>query len=58
MVLPLPELVVPATIANEAFRVSVAVAVLVSKGVRVLPIVFIEEAASYAGAGYPIGERG
>jgi hypothetical protein len=56
VVLPLPELVVPAPIANDAFRASVAV--LVSKGVRVLPIVFIEEAASYAGAGYSIGERG
>ena len=42
----------------DAFRVSTTITVLVSKGVRVVPVASIEEAASYPGADYRIGERG
>ena len=42
----------------DAFRASTTISVLVSKGARVVPVASIEEAASYAGADYRIGERG
>jgi 2-phosphosulfolactate phosphatase len=42
----------------DAFRASTTIAVLVSKGARVVPVASIEEAASYPGADYRIGERG
>lgn len=42
----------------DAFRASTTIAVLVRKGARVVPVASIEEAASYAGADYRIGERG
>ena len=41
----------------DAFRASTTIAVLVSKGVRVVPVASIEEAAS-AEADFRIGERG
>jgi len=41
----------------DAFRASTTIAVLVSKGARVLPVASIEEAASVA-ADFRIGERG
>ena len=41
----------------DAFRASTTIAVLVSKGIRVVPVVSIEEAAS-AEADFRIGERG
>jgi 2-phosphosulfolactate phosphatase len=41
----------------DAFRASTTIAVLVSKGARVFPVVSIEEAAS-AGTDFRIGERG
>lgn len=42
----------------DAYRASTTVAVLVQKGARVVPVASIEEAASYPGADYRIGERG
>jgi 2-phosphosulfolactate phosphatase len=42
----------------DAYRASTTIAVLVSKGVRVVPVATIEEAAQYPGADYRIGERG
>ena len=39
----------------DAFRASTTIAVLVSKGVRVVPVASIEEAASYPGAAYRLG---
>ena len=42
----------------DAYRASTTIAVLVSKGARVVPVASIEEAASYPGADYRIGERG
>ncbi len=47
-----------AVVVVDAFRASTTIAVLVSKGVRVVPVASIEEAASYPGADYRIGERG
>ncbi len=41
----------------DAFRASTTIAVLVSKGARVLPVASVEEAAS-AGTDFRIGERG
>ncbi|HET7270303.1 MAG TPA: 2-phosphosulfolactate phosphatase [Rubrobacter sp.] len=42
----------------DAFRASTTIAVLVSKGARVVPVASIESAYSYAGADLRIGERG
>jgi 2-phosphosulfolactate phosphatase len=42
----------------DAFRASTTIAVLVSKGARVVPVASIENAYSYAGANLCIGERG
>ena len=42
----------------DAFRASTTIAVLVSKGARVVPVASIEEAAAYPGADYRVGERG
>lgn len=47
-----------AVVVVDAFRASTTISVLVSKGARVVPVASIEEAASYAGAYYRIGERG
>src|ERR671921_2088551 len=47
-----------AVVVVDAFRASTTISVLVSKGARVVPVASIEEAASYAGADYRIGERG
>ncbi len=47
-----------AVVVVDAFRASTTIAVLVSKGVRVVPVASIEEAASYPGAAYRIRERG
>ncbi len=42
----------------DAFRASITIAVLVRKGALVIPVASIDEAATYAGADYRIGERG
>ncbi len=42
----------------DAFRASTTIAVLVSKGARVVPVASIEHAYSYPGADFRIGERG
>ena len=42
----------------DTFRVSTMIAVLVRKGVRVVPVASIEEAVAYTGADYRVGERG
>lgn len=42
----------------DTFRASTTIAVLVSKGARVVPVASIEGAYSYAGADLRIGERG
>ena len=42
----------------DAFRASTTIAVLVSKGARVVPIASIERAYSYPGADFRVGERG
>ena len=47
-----------AVVVVDAFRASTTIAVLVSKGALVVPLASIEEAASYPGADYRIGERG
>jgi 2-phosphosulfolactate phosphatase len=47
-----------AVVVVDAFRASTTIAVLVSKGARVIPVASIEEAAGYDGADYRIGERG
>ncbi len=47
-----------AVVVVDAFRASTTIAVLVSKGVLVVPLVSIEEAASYPGADYSVWERG
>jgi 2-phosphosulfolactate phosphatase len=47
-----------AVVVVDAFRASTTIAVLVRKGVRVIPVASIEEAAAYNGADYRIGERG
>ena len=46
-----------AIVVVDAFRVSVTIALLISKGARVVPVVSIEEAAS-AEADLRVGERG
>src|SRR5829696_4313257 len=47
-----------AVVVVDAFRASTTIAVLVSKGALVVPLASIEEAATYPGADYRIGERG
>lgn len=47
-----------AVVVVDAYRASTTVAVLVGKGARVVPVASIDEAASYPGADYRIGERG
>jgi 2-phosphosulfolactate phosphatase len=42
----------------DAFRASTTIAVLVSKGARVVPVASIEHAYSYPGVDFRIGERG
>jgi 2-phosphosulfolactate phosphatase len=42
----------------DAFRASTTIAVLVSKGARVIPVASVEEAAAYEGVDYRVGERG
>jgi 2-phosphosulfolactate phosphatase len=42
----------------DAFRASATIAVLVSRGARVVPVASIEEARAYAGASLRAGERG
>jgi 2-phosphosulfolactate phosphatase len=47
-----------AVVVVDVFRASTTIAVLVRKGVRVIPVASVEEAAAHAGADYRIGERG
>lgn len=47
-----------AVIVVDAFRASTTIAAIASLGGRVVPVASIEEAASYPGADYRIGERG
>jgi 2-phosphosulfolactate phosphatase len=47
-----------AVVVVDAFRASTTIAVLVSKGARVVPVASIEQARSYAGANLRAGERG
>jgi 2-phosphosulfolactate phosphatase len=47
-----------AVVVVDVFRASTTIAVLVRKGARVVPVASVEEAATYAGADYRIGERG
>lgn len=42
----------------DAFRASTTIAVLVSKGARVIPVTSIEETVACTGVDYRIGERG
>src|SRR3712207_6404077 len=42
----------------DAFRASTTIAVLVSRGARVVPVASVEHARSYAGADFRAGERG
>ena len=42
----------------DAFRAITTIAVLVSKGARVVPVASIERAYSYPGADFRVGERG
>jgi 2-phosphosulfolactate phosphatase len=42
----------------DAFRASATIAVIVSRGARVVPVASIEEAHAYAGADLRAGERG
>ncbi len=42
----------------DAFRASTTIAVLVSRGARVVPVASVEQARSYAGADFRAGERG
>ncbi|MCA1688660.1 MAG: 2-phosphosulfolactate phosphatase, partial [Actinobacteria bacterium] len=42
----------------DAFRASATIAVLVSRGARVVPVASIEQARSYVGANFRAGERG
>jgi 2-phosphosulfolactate phosphatase len=42
----------------DAFRASTTIAVLVSKGARVIPVASVAEAYSYPGANFRVGERG
>jgi 2-phosphosulfolactate phosphatase len=47
-----------AVVVVDAFRASTTIAVLVSKGARVIPVTSIEQARSHAGADLRAGERG
>ncbi|MCA1718245.1 MAG: 2-phosphosulfolactate phosphatase [Actinobacteria bacterium] len=47
-----------AIVVVDAFRASTTIAVLVSKGARVIPVASIEEAATHTGVDYRVGERG
>ena len=47
-----------AVVVVDAFRASTTIAVLVSKGARVVPVASVEEAYSYPGADFRVGERG
>jgi 2-phosphosulfolactate phosphatase len=47
-----------AVVVVDAFRASTTIAVLVSKGARVVPVASIEHARSYTGADLRAGERG
>lgn len=47
-----------AVVVVDAYRASTTISVLVHKGARVTPVASIEEAASFGGADYRIGERG
>jgi len=47
-----------AVVVVDAFRASTTIAVLVSRGALVVPLASIEEAATYPGVDYRIGERG
>lgn len=47
-----------AVVVVDTFRASTTIAVLVSKGARVIPVDSIEVARSYAGADFRAGERG
>ena len=47
-----------AVVVVDAFRASTTIAVLVARGARVVPVVSIEHARSYAGADLRAGERG
>src|SRR5919106_610406 len=47
-----------AVVVGDPLRASTTIAVLVSRGALVVPLASIEEAATYPGADYRIGERG
>ncbi len=47
-----------AVIVVDAFRASTTIAVLISKGARVVPVASIADAYSYVGADFRAGERG
>jgi 2-phosphosulfolactate phosphatase len=47
-----------AVVVVDAFRASTTIAVLVSRGARVVPVASVEQARSYAGADFRAGERG
>ena len=47
-----------AVVVVDAFRASATIAVLVFRGARVVPVVSIEQARTYAGADLRAGERG
>ena len=47
-----------AVVVVDVFRASTVIAVLVRKGVRVVPVASVEEAAAHIGADYRVGERG
>jgi 2-phosphosulfolactate phosphatase len=47
-----------AVVVVDAFRASTTIAVLVSRGARVVPVASVEHARSYVGADFRAGERG
>jgi 2-phosphosulfolactate phosphatase len=47
-----------AVVVVDALRASTTIAVLISRGARVVPVASIEQARSYAGANFRAGERG
>jgi 2-phosphosulfolactate phosphatase len=47
-----------AVVVVDAFRASTTIAVLVSRGARVVPVATVEQARSYTGADFRAGERG
>jgi 2-phosphosulfolactate phosphatase len=47
-----------AVVVVDAFRANTTLAVLVSKGVRVIPVSSVEEAATYTRVDYRVGEQG